>query len=77
MCVFMYMCVLMSFLSEVSLFNRKQYHMGSQNKVQKMFNDSNHTSRQFKIGAFVISRKSHATFQEYNMKIEECIYLRN
>ena len=29
--------------------------MGSQSKVQKMFNDSNHTSRQFKIGAFVSS----------------------
>ena len=46
----MYLCFL---LSEVILFNGKQYHMGSQSKVQKMFNDSNHTSRQFKIGSFV------------------------
>ena len=50
--VYVRMC-LYFLLSEVILFNGKQYHMGSQSKVQKMFNDSNHTSRQFKIGSFV------------------------
>ena len=70
----MYLCFL---LSEVILFNGKQYHMGSQSKVQKMFNDSNHTSRQFKIGAFVSSMfglRRYIKLTREQRKVRKCIF---